>query len=338
VCFLMSLPLLSVAVSSWSLASWLGLRHTHANGTACASRSLAFLHQQKSAGMSVRTAMQEIAASRHIEFHLQPQRDGVCPACAGGGRQAPVWFYSDEAPECDGCPSEHSPQWITLFRDPWERMRSAFFYCAMIPDPLCFMPDWDPHRTPCDFGRRWGNYAFAKLSGLRWYGADWRARPCTAGLPTSASYQRETCDCSGSDTHQRATATAEHRGCPASAWCRREVISRCSLDINASFVAVVVDRLRTSFAAIGLLERLNESLALFGRVTGCGHAFTRRFMRIHYAHASLKRHASAALVRQHDAQFATCKNELLERMRLDLMLYEEAGRLMQAQHFRGDRV
>ena len=143
--------------------------HTHA--PSC-NRSMAFIHQQKSAGSTLRTAMQKIAAAHGVEWESKVQRDGQC-SC--GSRGHAVWSYSDEAPRCDHCPTL---PWLTMWREPWERMRSAYMYCATTGDSLCFMPDYQAKRAPCDFGRRWGNYQFAKLAALPF---SWRP-PC-AQLP-----------------------------------------------------------------------------------------------------------------------------------------------------------
>ena len=75
----------------------------------------------------------------------------------------------------------------------------AFYYCKTMGDQLCFLPNWDPKRAACDFGRRWGNYNLAKLSGLRWFQPIWRQQLCTRALPTSSAWRRETCDCLSSD-------------------------------------------------------------------------------------------------------------------------------------------
>ena len=62
------------------------------------------------------------------------------------------------------------------------------------------MPYFDQQREPCEFGRLWGNYSFAKLSGLRWFLPEWREMPC-ARLPTRVALNPVTriwelpCDC-----------------------------------------------------------------------------------------------------------------------------------------------
>jgi hypothetical protein len=300
------------------------------------SRPLAFLHQQKSAGVSIRWTLQNVAEASSIAWEREPQRDGVC-RCKND-RNSTTWFFSDEAPECDLCP--HIP-WITLFRDPWERMRSAYFYCHVLGDQLCYMPDYSPRRSPCDFGRRWGNYAFAKLSGLRWYLPEFK-KQISCATPGLAA-----CDCLNSSAKREVASDARLRrapGCPASAFCRREVIRRCGLDMeNATRASQELSRLvfarLHSFSAVGLLERLPESLRLFAGVAGCSTADAMVARLAHKAHASLKRDHSAAAVRKAEVTFESCKKELLERhMHLDVALYAEATRLMQAQLERASSV
>jgi len=301
----------------------------------CATHSLAFLHQQKSGGVSLRNILKATAERHGAVWDRQAQRDGHCRC---GNLSSIVWSFSDEAAECDACPAL---PWVTIFREPWARLRSAFHYCKTIGDQLCFLPNYNPKREACDFGRRWGNYNFAKLSGLRWFQDWWRQQPCTRNLPTSSKHSTETCDCVNSDEHRDGWP----HGCPPSAWCRREVIHRCGLEANASFIAATAARLDT-FAVVGLLERLNESLQLFGRVAGCGDEL---LMGLRHDNSFAFRHdnsfASQAGRRpphfgeidqkrldvQFEAQVAACRGELMQGMQLDRMLYAKATKLMQAQ-------
>ena len=160
-----------------------GFRAPRAKRRLECNSSMGFIHQQKSAGSTLRTAMQRIAAAHGVVWERKVQRDGRC-AC--GSRDRAVWSFSDEAPRCDACPSL---PWLTMVREPWDRMRSAYMYCATTGDALCYMPDYQPRRAPCDFGRRWGNYQFAKLAALPF---SWR--------PPCARLREPVCACLDSST------------------------------------------------------------------------------------------------------------------------------------------
>ena len=148
----------------------------------CSHPSLAFLHQQKSAGVSLRTTLKSVANASGHAWDSEPWRDGSCTRR--------TWAFSDEAPECDDDGCDGLMRWITLFREPWDRMRSAFYYCRSLGDQLCFMPDYSKQRSPCDFALRWGNYQFAKMSGLRWFWPEWRRLACARAV-----LQRPECAC-----------------------------------------------------------------------------------------------------------------------------------------------
>ena len=101
-----------------------------------------------------------------------------------------------------------------------------------------------------------------------------------------------------------------------------------------SFVRSVRQRLRTSFAAVGLFGWLNDSLRLFGRVAGCGDGFLAQIK--HYNSRNIREekiHDSThtETIRRLEAQFETCRAELYQKMSLDWMLYREAGLIMQTQ-------
>ena len=131
------------------------------------------------------------------------------------------------------------------------------------------------------------------------------------------------------------------------------MIRRCGLQANASFIAATAARLDT-FAVVGLLERLNESLQLFGRVADCGdelltglrhdnsfasrhdNSFASRHDNSFASHTGrrppyFREIDQKRLDAQFEAQVAACRGELMQGMQLDRMLYAKATTLMQAQ-------
>ena len=100
----------------------------HASASACTHHSLGFVHQQKSAGVSVRMSMAALANASGIAWYGKPTRDGSCQC---GTLIQPVWSFTDEAPDCDAdCPED---RWITMFRDPWEHALRLPHYACLAP-------------------------------------------------------------------------------------------------------------------------------------------------------------------------------------------------------------
>ena len=296
----------------------------------CAHAPLGFVHQQKSAGTSLRRMLRSVANGSDIAWDDVPWRDGHC-TCGGkrGANAQRVWAFSDEAPDCDSsCPGL---RWITLFRDPWERMKSAYYYCHAYADQLCYMPEYQPKLSPCEFGRQWGNYQFAKLSGLRWFDPAFKQLPCARSVLERAP---RCAACSASDLSPPSVGSRHPRGCPPSAWCRRAVIRACGLDTNASAASTVLFRLvaerMQAFAAVGLLERLDDSLRLFAHAARCGSDDVLRSAKVYQQHNSLKRSQPGQL-RKLEAQFDACRPSLMAALRLDHALYAHARQLFQSQ-------
>ena len=96
----------------------------------CGDFSLGFLHNQKAAGVSVRSLMHMIAdrrGPRVIRTVHRPQRGGECD-CGSELPHAPkAWLFSDRAPLCSSC---RSLPWFTLLREPLSRVRTVPTYFA----------------------------------------------------------------------------------------------------------------------------------------------------------------------------------------------------------------
>ena len=92
---------------------------------------------------------------------------------------------------------------------------------------------------------------------------------------------------------------------------------------------LVDDRLR-GFAAVGTLEELEASLALFADSAGCADASPLLRARTHTQHASFKRQAPP-LPSRLDAELEACRPQAEHAMRVDAAIYAEARRIMAAQ-------
>jgi len=273
--------------------------------------SLMFLHQQKALGSTIKRLMEQIARFRGVPWIPRPVAGFRHCDCSGS-----AWGFSDASAYCEKCPRL---PWITMFREPFERMKSAYMYCTAVGyrDKLCNMPD-NTSRSPCDFGRRWGNYQFNQLLALPVADTRPRALALVKLLPCLGQRLPFPCVVLSND-----------------AYCRRVLSMRCGLDNNRSelsqrLLRAVTDSLRSSFGAIGIASRFSDSLRLFAAYTQCNEFTALPLNRFILRNPSVKR-SDPEMAKSIDEEFETCRAELLDRMRVDEHLYQEAVRVFEEQ-------
>jgi hypothetical protein len=274
-----------------------------------------FLHQQKSAGMSLRNTLKNYANAHNIRNQLVSvesdlllrRRKGFCEH---------GWSFSDERPWCR---DNAEVPWFTMVRDPWLRVKSAFYYCVQGAwhDVLCnvgklHVPSSGSHTgdlgaKACAFAKRWGsNYQFEKYTHLGW--KQLRKMPCAPK-----------CELDGAEeyVHQ----------------CVRTAIQACALDSNrtAASRSLIAEafQAQASMAAIGIVEEYGPSMRLFARVSGCDDLDAAKYSRT-VAHPSLKTSQPATFAKV-ESSLEKCKHEVLPGMAIDYALYEHAKQLSHAQ-------
>jgi len=318
----------------------------------CGEQPIAFLAQQKAGSTSVRT-MSSVATGKE----LRVVRNGkcICDHAAGKGSLG-LTSFSDDAPWCLSCPGMG---WFTIWREPFARVLSAFVFCRFhvypFPhgDPLCLNGEPDGARMDvCSFARRWGSYQLAKLVHL-----PLGAEELSAVLPAHA-----TCLANQSlrlDT-RIGMISAIHR--------QIHVMRACGLDdgrtaAGRQLIDNVKDTMSRAFRIIGLVERWNESMALFAVASGCDAWLTPRAQEnvggyVHdYVHIPKNRrhssHRTAAVLRRRrkvsvaseegarddaklltaaaNKELAACRPLLEPLFAADVELYTEAQRIFELQ-------
>ena len=278
-----------------------------------------FLHQQKAGGHNIKVMLAPNLGYGYEQrqrwlWHGSGRQPPGCK-CRGGTKLG----YSFSRPACwsKDC-SAKPPAWITVTRDPWARMKSAFYYCDQAKnswDPLCHLgplpKDWS--ERPCEFGRRWasgGGYQFAAYLGLDYDRL--KRLPCAPAR----------CD---------APAPAGDAGNA----CIRFALRACQLDSNTTDAsrALIADAFRAqeSFLAIGLVEEFEASMRLFERETGCTGLSEHV---VNKSHSSLEHKVGQEANEKRkvaEAQFDSCNPELMQLMSIDQKLYAHAKQLFERQ-------
>ena len=266
-------------------------------------------------------------------------RNGACKLSSGA-----QWSYTDERPWCR---DEPGIQWISMVRDPWERMKSAFLYCEPqwpqgCPgcatdlngrvrrfDPICNVGpllQGAPSERACEFARRWGlNYQFEIYVHLDYE----QIRRLSCAPPDSECLANPS---PPSPWHSEEVGMRDHA-------CLRLAIRSCGLDGNqtAASKALIADAFRAqeSLLAVGLVEAWEDSLTLFERETRCPGLANPEY-EDDILHNSLKRSDPVAhqLI---ELAFARCKDEITRTyMNVDYALYAHAKTLFEQQR-RGAR-
>ena len=245
-----------------------------------------------------------------------------------------LWSFNDERPWCI---DHKSMPWVTIVREPWERMKSAFYYCeaqwtrlGVAPgrpgqqtvDPLCNvgpLPLGPASARVREFGRRWGlNYQFEHYLGLDYEML--RRLPCSPPSAECSAYEMAT------TPNGKFVGMREHL-------CKRLILHACRLDSNETEAsrALIADafRVQESMLAIGLVEELNESLKLFERVTRCTNLGASQWD-TYRGHSTLKETDHEAY-QAAEIVFEECKAEIRGRMNVDIALYEHAKFLFRNQ-------
>jgi hypothetical protein len=305
----------------------------------CGSEGLGFLHQQKSAGMSIRTHMSKVATQHSVHMVGTVARHGACH-CPSQQEPA-VWIFGDQAPRCTDCPSM---SWFTFFREPFDRMRSAYFYCRTGQgqrDSIC-LDGQGGYTRPCDFAIRWGSYQLVRLANPP---SQSIKEKLTRYLPKNgcnATYEElltpnpgKPCKVAPTRTDLRSCGP-DGRGMTSEVYHELDLFRRCGLDNTSTpqgtaLLARVKRGLLTGFLTIGLVERWNESMALLANATGC-REWTDPSSRAY--HASLirsgeqyyKLETAAA-----DLAWQRCRPQIDAAMDADIQLYAEARRIFDVQ-------
>jgi hypothetical protein len=226
------------------------------------STSLFFVGQQKSGTQTMMKILNTIQVHNRNSFHTRDnmkkiRRDGEC-VC----RERGYLEISDEMPWCSRC----TPSFFTIFRDPLDRVRSAYHYCIRVQgnDPLCAYNQ--PITDICTFAKMWGNYQFDKFLTV----------PSTTSPRKLHAYASKWCpDCEIFRREDHRTEQASAGGMYLSqVYANKLMLAHYGLnDLSTKqgklHFSRVVQSLKTSFAAIGLLERWNETMAIFHEYTGC---------------------------------------------------------------------
>jgi hypothetical protein len=281
----------------------------------------------------MRGRLQEYATSHAIPSYFGAMnltlRSGFCHL------QGAQWSFTDERPWCR---DEPRTDWISMVRDPWERMKSAFYYCEaqwrrwkLCPgcvsaaiDVLCnvgILPSGTPAVRACEFGRRWGlNYQLEHYTRLDY----------TSILQLPCAPPDQECPALHLSPIQLRPFNAGMRDHA----CLRRAIRACQLDSNQTEAsrALIADafRAQASLLAVGLVEEWDASLEMFERATRCEGLASRTFRKdVH--ESSLKRSDSSAFQAAEQA-FDTCRVDLTRNyMKVDYALYAHAKTLFQQQ-------
>lgn len=299
--------------------------------------------------MSMRGRLQKYGAEHDIpSFFGQMSstlRSGFCDL--GHAR----WSFTDSRPWCRDQPQT---AWISMVRDPWERMKSAFYYCEWqwqrakvvcagcaqdlhghfgLLDPICNvgpLAGSTPAARACEFARRWGlNYQFEYYIHLDY--EQIRALPCAPPDSECPAHKSPL----NSRNHKEEVGMRDHS-------CLRRAIRACRFDSNqtAASKALIADAFRAqeSLLAVGIVEEWAASLQLFERVTKCGGLASDAYV-ADELHESFKRTDPAA-VASAESELETCRADVTTNyMDVDYALYAHARSLFREQRrgVRGQR-
>lgn len=184
-------------------------------------------------------------------------KDGMCE-CA----DKCFLRISDDMPWCKRC----TPPFFTIFRDPLERVYSAYNYCIKVlgHDPLCAYNE--PITDICSFAKRWGNYQFDKFLTVPYIQSPRRIHAyASKWTPDREVFRRS-----------EFITKKPKEGEPylSGVYANKMMLAHYGLnDLSTPqgklHLQRVLSGLETSFAAIGILERWNETMAVFREFTGC---------------------------------------------------------------------
>jgi len=307
----------------------------------CGSQPLAYLMQQKSGSTSIR-AMSHRATGEHLPAQLNGTC--MCETRRVSPKSLGLSFFSNEAPWCSQCPHFG---WVTMWREPFARVLSAFIWCRFhdfpFPhgDPLCLNGAPNGARNDvCTFATYWGSYQLAKLVHLPLAAAALsRALPAHAPCLSNLSLGL---DPSLPEIRQLGHMSAVHR--------QIRMMRTCGLDDANGAGRTLIDAVKFgmshAFRAIGLVERWNESMAIMAVATGCRQWLRPPMQKNKGGYAHLedywakrgklnldapRRENARRLKEVAQAELAACRPRLEPLFAADLELYAEASRLFETQ-------
>ena len=181
---------------------------------------------------------------RDLPFRTQPRADHARPPMLlfGGFALAAAELPAFARARC---------AWLTVYREPLARLVSAFYYCKhsrWLYDPLCASAELDARNaTLREFARHWGNYALRDLL----------LHPPLARrlLPANHTSPQRPDD---SPFRNRRSVWRANRRALAGGDDPATAAGRANLD-----AAIALLRAGTLYDAVGVLERWDETCALF---------------------------------------------------------------------------
>ena len=211
-------------------------------------------------------------------------------------------------------------KWFTVFRHPIPRLVSAFFYCKRVPrDILCAVSTLKANKKSfglVDFARHWGNYGLRQFSFGQVGAKDVLAAFSSGELkvPGEKSW-RDT------DSWYLLKVYLDNR---ASAGVSKPAEDMAMYDL----LRPAQDLIEKRYAAVGILEEFNTTLALFDASLGMRDMnWQGRFDSMGAANINSK---NKELERQ-TLEKAWTDSELKSYIQLDLLLYEHAKAVFRKQ-------
>ena len=320
----------------------------------CGESQLLYLAQQKAGSSTIRSIMVGLGQQGQ---HLTngectcPSREQAGPSrgTVEPGRRSLstrdhalglTGSFSDEAPYCVQCPRA---SWFTVFREPRERVLSAFKYCTVgknSADGLCVSGNCGAARNVCDFAQHWGSYQLAKLTHVPEELLDGEIFVANNSLlvgshpelPAAFANCVRRLQGQGGGARSRELAQLLASGAElstmSSIYRKLRVLDACGLsDPRTAQGRRLLDEvkrsLRGAYRVVGLLNRWNETLQLLVHATGC-----RAWQSYASQHVNSVTSSSESAMK---ARLDACMPNLQHLFAADLELYAEAEHLFKMQ-------
>lgn len=268
-----------------------------------------YLHMNKSGGSTVRFLIKSWADQQKIK-----QRLYGCSQWAQGSATSRRLVHSQVSLVYGGYTEGLRPyervgdecKWFTVFRHPFSRLVSAYYYCKRTGDQLCAHQTIDmKHMDLVSFAEHWGNYGLRQfaLSQLSWEEvnasrAAKNCKRCSAWFKVKL-YLKE----------QEANSPSNN----SSSMLNDEGLER--------FLEPAQELIGNKYAAVGLLEEFNATLRMFTRALEMPGM---DWVALYKSAGSKNVHRAESAERAATVRLAWTDPSIREYISLDLLLYEHA--------------